>query len=70
LQTRNEYVSPTQLAVLYAALGERERAFASLKGDYTTRDPQLLNLGVDPAYGTLRSDPRFQVLLRRIGLVQ
>jgi serine/threonine protein kinase/TolB-like protein/Tfp pilus assembly protein PilF len=70
LQTSNEYVSPAQLAVLYAALGEREQAFASLEKAYVARDLVLQFLGVDPAYDSLRSDPRFQDLLRRVGLPQ
>jgi serine/threonine-protein kinase len=68
LQTSNQYVSPAQLAVLYAALGEREQAFASLERAYAARDLQLKFLGVDPAYDSLRSDPRFADLLRRVGL--
>jgi tetratricopeptide (TPR) repeat protein len=68
LQTTGGYVSPGELAILYAALGEREQAFASLEQAYAARDPQLQFLGVDPAYDSLRSDPRFQDLLRRVGL--
>jgi TolB-like protein/Flp pilus assembly protein TadD len=70
LQISNQYVSPAQLAVLYAALGERELAFASLERAYAAHDLQLQFLGVDPAYDSLRSDPRFPNLLRRIGLPQ
>jgi len=68
LQTSNQYVSPAKLAVLYAALGERDQAFASLEKAYTARDLQMQFLGVDPDYDSLRSDPRFQDLLRRVGL--
>jgi TolB-like protein/Flp pilus assembly protein TadD len=68
LQTSNEYVSPGQLATLYVAQGEREQAFASLEKAYQERDLQLQYLGVDPALDPLRSDPRFQDLLRRVGL--
>jgi serine/threonine-protein kinase len=70
LQTNNQYVSPAQLTVLYAALGEREQAFTSLERAYAARDLQLKFLGVDPAYDSLRGDPRFQDLLRRLGLSQ
>jgi serine/threonine protein kinase/Tfp pilus assembly protein PilF len=68
LQTSNEYVSPGELAVLYAALGEREQAFASLEKAYTAHDLQLQYLGVDPLFDSLRTDPRFQDLLRKVGL--
>jgi len=68
LQTTDTYVSPGELPVLYAALGEREQAFASLEKAYAAHDLQLQYLGVDPGFDSLRSDPRFQDLLRRVGL--
>ena len=68
LETSKEYVSPGELAVLYVALGERERAFASLERAYAEHDLQLKYLGVDPPFDPLRSDPRFRDLLRRVGL--
>jgi hypothetical protein len=61
-------VSPAQLAMPYLALGEREEAFASLNKAYEAHDLQLQYLRVSPAYDPLRSDPRFQDLLRRVGL--
>ena len=68
LQTSQDYVSPGQLAILYTAQGEREQAFASLEKAYQEHDLQLQYLGVDPALDPLRSDPRFQDLMRRVGL--
>jgi serine/threonine protein kinase/Tfp pilus assembly protein PilF len=68
LQTSKEYVSPGELAVLYGALGERDQAFASLEKAYEAHDLQLQYLGVSPTFDPLRSDPRFQDLLRRVGL--
>jgi len=70
LRNTTGYVSPGELAALYAALGEREQAFASLERAYTAHDVQLQFLGVDPALDPLRSDPRFQALMRRVGLPQ
>jgi len=58
------------LAILYAALDEREQAFESLEKAYSIHDLQLQTLAVDAAFDPLRSDPRFQDLLRRIGLPQ
>ena len=70
LEQSEEYVSPGELAILYAALGEREQAFASLERAYAAHDLQLQYLGTDPAYDDLRADPRLTALLRRIGLPQ
>jgi len=66
LLTGKNYVSPGELAVLYAALGEREKAFASLEDAHARRDLQLQYLNVDPAFDSLREDSRFQDLLRRM----
>lgn len=69
LERTTEYVSPGELAVLYAALGERDRAFASLERAYTAHDLQLQFLGADPQFDSLREDPRFKDLMRRVGLL-
>jgi len=68
LQSGSDYVSPAGLAVLQAALGEREQAFASLEKACTSHDLQLQYLSVDPALDSLRSDPHFAELVRRVGL--
>ena len=70
LETSEEYVSPGELAILYGALGEREKAFASLEKAYAAHDLQLQFLKVDPAFDSLRDDARFQDLQRRVGLPQ
>jgi Flp pilus assembly protein TadD len=68
LLTGKEHVSPGNLAILYAALSERDQAFASLEKAYQAHDSQLQYLGVEPGFDPLRSDQRFQDLLRRVGL--
>ncbi|HEX6731662.1 MAG TPA: hypothetical protein VF074_16675 [Pyrinomonadaceae bacterium] len=70
LKTTKEYVSPAELALLYAGLGDKEGAFASLEKAYAAHDVQMQYLKVDPHYDSLRSDPRFNELLRRVGLPQ
>jgi TolB-like protein/DNA-binding winged helix-turn-helix (wHTH) protein/tetratricopeptide (TPR) repeat protein len=62
--------SPLSLAHIAARLGDRNRAFRWLQQSYEERDPWLLNMTVDPAFDNLRSDPRFEALVRRIGLVR
>jgi TolB-like protein/Tfp pilus assembly protein PilF len=68
LETTKEYVSPEELANLYTALGEREKAFASLEKAYAAHDLQLQFLRSEPDLDPLRSDPRFADLMRRVGL--
>ena len=68
LETSKTYVSAAELAVLYAALGRREQAFTFLEKGFAARDAQLQFLAVDPAFDSLRDDPRFADLLRRVGL--
>ena len=68
LQTSKDHVSPGELAMLYTAMGEREQAFASLETAYEAHDLQLQYLGVALEFDPLRADPRFQNLLRRVGL--
>jgi serine/threonine protein kinase/Tfp pilus assembly protein PilF len=67
LQAGKDYVSPAELAILYAALGDKEVAFASLEKGFGEHDLQLQFLKVDPAFDALREDPRFVGLLQRVG---
>ena len=68
LKTTKEYVSPTELAELYVGLGDNESAIASLERAYAAHDLQLQTIKVSANFDSLRSDPRFQDLLRRVGL--
>lgn len=70
LKTGENYVSPAELAVLYIALDDKEKAFASLEKAFNLHDLQLQYLGTDPAFKSLRNDSRFADLLKRIGLPQ
>jgi tetratricopeptide (TPR) repeat protein len=68
LKTTKKYVSPAELSILYVGLGDREEAFESLQRAYEAHDPQMQYLCIDPHRNSLRDDPRFQDLLRRVGL--
>lgn len=65
---KQKYVSPYDTAVIYAGLGEKDRAFAWLERAYEDRSNSLDFLKVEPSLDPLRSDPRFQDLLRRMNL--
>jgi TolB-like protein len=56
------------IAGCYAEAGEADRAFALLDQAYEARVPQLLHLVADPAFDAVRDDPRYDALLRRIGI--
>jgi len=56
------------LGLVYAALGENDRAFECLEKSYERREEALLSLKVDPKVDSLRADPRFVALLKKIGI--
>jgi TolB-like protein/DNA-binding winged helix-turn-helix (wHTH) protein len=59
---------PVYLSRVYRDLGEKDQALFWLEKAYQERDGSLILLQVDPGNDPLRSDPRFQDLLRRMGL--
>ena len=62
------YVAELNLARVYAGLGEADRAFEMLEIAVRKREPWILALRVGPGFDTIRDDPRFADLLRRIGV--
>jgi len=64
----NRYVSPMEFAMTYVALDDKKQAFAWLEKAYEERAPSLVSLKSDPAFNPLRSDSRFDDLVRRVGL--
>ena len=64
--SKRRYVPSFKIAVVYAALGQNGRAFTWLEKAYNDHDQGLSNVKVDPRLDPLRSDPRFQGLLRRM----
>ena len=68
--SKQGYVSSTFVAEIYAGLGERDKAFEWLEKGYEERSTGMLFLKSDPLWDNLRTEPRFQDLLRRVGLPQ
>jgi DNA-binding winged helix-turn-helix (wHTH) protein/TolB-like protein/Tfp pilus assembly protein PilF len=64
------YVAPYHIAIIYAGLQKNDEAFEWLEGAYQARDEWLLYLKIDPSLDSLRSDLRFEDLLRRVGFPQ
>ncbi len=69
-QSKQIYFDPALLASDYALLGEKDKAFAKLELAYAEKSSFSSYIKVDPAYRSLRSDPRYADLLRRMNLPQ
>jgi TolB-like protein/DNA-binding winged helix-turn-helix (wHTH) protein/Tfp pilus assembly protein PilF len=67
---KKRFVCPYEIATTNLALGARDEAFRWLEEAYEARSICMIWLRVDPRLDPLRSDPRFQDLVRRVGLPQ
>lgn len=66
--SNQRYVSPYHVAMVYTGLGEQDKAFERLEKAYEDREGRMTILKVAPEFDSLRSDPRYADLMRRIGL--
>jgi adenylate cyclase len=64
----SRHVSSYNFAIIHAALGEKDEAFDWLEKSYGAREEALVWLKVDPRLDTIRTNPRFIDLQRRVGL--
>ena len=60
-------VPPLSIAVIYVGLGDKDHAFDWLDKAYAERSSWMSWLKVDPRLDSLRSDPRFDALVRKVG---
>jgi TolB-like protein/Tfp pilus assembly protein PilF len=67
---KKDGVGRYEIALVYAGLGKKKEAFKWLDDAYAARDVGLLYLKVDPTLDSLRSDPRFDDLVRRVSLTK
>jgi TolB-like protein len=67
---RKNGVGRYEIALVYTGLGRKQDAFKWLDEAYDARDVGLVYLKIDPCLDPLRSDPRFDDLVRRVGLAQ
>jgi tetratricopeptide (TPR) repeat protein len=56
------------MAQVHVALGENDTAFMWLEKSYQHHEESLCSLKIDPKMSPLRNDPRFNSMLRKIGL--
>ncbi|MCI0420930.1 MAG: tetratricopeptide repeat protein, partial [Acidobacteria bacterium] len=68
MKSRQQYVSPYELALVYVGLNEKERALVWLRKAFEDRAWQLIYLRVESKLDHLRADSRFTDLLRDVGL--
>jgi hypothetical protein len=64
---RHRYVSPYDIAILFAHAGKQEEALAWVGTSVQEREPKLHFLNVDPEWRSVRADPRFQSYLEAAG---
>jgi DNA-binding winged helix-turn-helix (wHTH) protein/TolB-like protein/Tfp pilus assembly protein PilF len=66
--SKQHYVPPYSLSIIYAGLGDKDKALEWLEKSYEDRSTRLVWIKVDPRLDSLRSEPRFTELLRRMNL--
>ncbi len=66
--SKTQYVIPSFVAAVYGALGEKDKAFAELAKSIEEHDSWFKWGKVEPLFDTLRDDPRFAGLLKRMNL--
>jgi hypothetical protein len=70
VRQKEGYTSPFVVAGLYARLGQKDEAFAYLEQGLQQRDFRITLVKVSFKFDSLRSDPRYADLVKRIGLPQ
>ncbi len=65
---KTQYVPTCRIACIYGALGDKEKAFGELQNAFEVRDWELYRSNVDPYFSSLRDDPRFKEMLKRLNL--
>ncbi|PYS97822.1 MAG: hypothetical protein DMF63_18560 [Acidobacteria bacterium] len=68
VREKTSYVQNYWISIVYAALGDKDNAFAELEKSYQNHDWFLQRINVDPFMDPLRDDPRFNEMVKRIGL--
>ena len=67
--SEERYVSPYNVAMIYAGMDRRDDALAWLERGYREREPRMVFLKSEPKWNSLRGDPRFRDLLQRLGFI-
>ena len=65
---KRQYVNTTAFASIYLGLGEKEKALDWLEKSYEDQESACWYLTVEPVYDSVRNEPRFQAILKKLGL--
>jgi len=68
--SKRRFIPSSFVALVYVGLGDKDQAFAWLEKAYEEREMRMIVLKASPTYDSLRSEPRFQALLRRMNFPQ
>jgi hypothetical protein len=66
-ESADRYVSPYNVARVYAAINEKQQALEWLERAYREHNPDLIELTREPSFAGLHSDAKFRELVERIG---
>lgn len=67
-RARKSYVAPYQIAQRYAFLGDKANTLSFLEQSYREHEPWLILLQTEPVFDFVRSEPRYQALIKKLGL--
>ena len=67
-KSATQYVSPLDIALQYAQLGDKEKTLSFLEDGYRERSPLLVWIQTDPAYDFLHGEERYRSIIQRVGL--
>jgi hypothetical protein len=65
---QRQRLDPMFFVVAYVGMGNKQEALSWLEKAYSERSPSMISLKVNPTFDPLRSEPRFQALLRHMAL--
>lgn len=68
MQREGHYVSPVNMALQYAQLGDREKTLSFLEDGLLRREDTVLDIQDESAYDFLHADPRYRAIIKSIGL--